>query len=54
MATPNPYWALTATDCDQILRIYATVLPAAAAAVRDRSVARRLRGPAVGPIFRKP
>ena len=54
MATHNPSWALTAADCDQILRIYATVLPAAAAAVRDRSVARRLRGPAVGPIFRKP
>lgn len=54
MATHNPSFALTAKDCDQILRIYATVLPIAVAAVRDRAVKRLLRGPSVGPIFRKP
>ncbi len=54
MATHNPSFALTAADCDQILRVYATVLPLAVAAVRERSVKRLLRGPSVGPIFRKP
>jgi glutamate-1-semialdehyde 2,1-aminomutase/spore coat polysaccharide biosynthesis protein SpsF len=54
MGTHNPAFALTPADCDQILRIYATVMPLCIQAVRDGAVKRSLRGPSVGPIFRKP
>lgn len=55
MATHNPCWALSHADVEATLRAYAAALRVCAEALAEKDgVARRLEGPSVEAIFRKP
>lgn len=54
MATHNPCWALSHADVEAVLRVYSAALRVCAEAVQDGTVEKRLEGPSVEAIFRKP
>lgn len=54
MATHNPCWALSHADVEAVLRAYSAALRACAEAVKEGTVEKRLEGPSVEAIFRKP